>query len=240
LKIAVIVFPGSNCDHDILHTYNNLLGHQAYPVWHKDKELNTPDLVVIPGGFSFGDYLRTGSLARLSPIMSEVEKFAGSGGAVLGICNGFQVLCEAGLLPGALLQNKRMKFLSRFVNVRVENNKTPFTGHFKAGDVFTCPISHFDGNYYADKQTIQQLEEENRIIFRYCDSAGLVEPENMDSNPNGSINAIAGICNEKRNVVGMMPHPERAAERLIGREGEASGLSVFSSLTGTSLTGNAA
>jgi len=232
LKVAVILFPGSNCDHDILHTYNNLLGQQAYPVWHKDSDLKGPDLVVIPGGFSFGDYLRTGSLAKLSPVMGEVVAFANSGGPVLGICNGFQVLCEVGLLPGALLQNRSMKFLSRFVHVKVENNDTALTSHLENGSVFSCPISHFDGNFYADEQTINVLETENRVVFRYSSASGVVDPLDRETNPNGSVNSIAGVCNEGRNVVGMMPHPERSAELLVGGLGQNSGLSIFAGATG--------
>lgn len=227
MKVTVVVFPGSNCDHDVIHLYKNLLSAQVKSVWHKEFELGSPDVVIVPGGFSYGDYLRTGALAKLSPIMQSVKKFADGGGKVLGICNGFQILCEAGLLPGVLLQNVGTKFLSRFVNLKVEKSDTSFTGQFKAGDVFTCPIAHGDGNYFADEDTIKRLEGEGQVVFRYCDTQGKLSHENLEINPNGSINSIAGICNQKRNVVGLMPHPERSSEEIVGHIGAKSGFRVF-------------
>ncbi len=227
-KVAVVVFPGSNCDHDVIHLYRALLKCDVAPVWHKDRDLQGADLVVVPGGFAYGDYLRTGALAKLSPVMGEVAAFAKKGGPVIGICNGFQILCEAGLLPGVLLQNIQTKFLSQFVHIKVESSSTPFTSGIKSGTVVTCPISHGEGNYFADPAVIKQLEDKDRVVFRYCSKDGQVRPEDLTINPNGSINAIAGITNEGRNVVGMMPHPERAAEALVGWFGGNSGLTLFS------------
>ena len=227
MKVAVIIFPGSNCDHDAVHTYSALLKQDVKEIWHRDTDLENPDLVVIPGGFSFGDYLRTGAFARVSPIMEEVAKFAAAGGPIVGICNGFQILCEVGLLPGALLQNVDRKFLSRFIHLKIENTSTPFTHKMSAGDIITCPIAHNEGNYFADEETIKALEGEGRVVFRYCDAEGNLDSENRAINPNGSINSIAGITNEAGNVVGLMPHPERATEDLIGHIGGHSGLSVM-------------
>lgn len=228
MRVSVVVFPGSNCDHDIIHTYKNLLGAEISAVWHKDHDLKKPDLVVLPGGFSYGDYLRTGALAKLSPMMKEVKKFSEQGGKVIGICNGFQILCEAGMLPGVLLQNIGTQFLSQFINIKVENNTTAFSKNYKKGDVITCPIAHGDGNYYADSETISRLEGEGRIVFRYVGKDGKTDAACRTINPNGSINAIAGICSENGNVVGLMPHPERAAEKSVGFIGQSSGLAVFS------------
>lgn len=226
-KIAVVVFPGSNCDHDVVYLYRTMFRAEVETVWHARHDLGSPDAVILPGGFSYGDYLRTGALAKLSPVMSAVRKFAAGGGPVLGICNGFQILCEAGLLPGALLMNIDTRFLSQFVHMKVESAATPFTCEVPLGSVMTCPIAHHEGNYFADAETISMLEREGRVVFRYCSKQGAVEPENRALNPNGSIHAIAGICNEKRNVVGLMPHPERAVEILTGGEGGATGLSLF-------------
>ena len=230
MRVTVVVFPGSNCDHDVIHTYGTVLGHTVSSVWHREADLKRPDLVVLPGGFAYGDYLRTGALAKISPVMREVVKFAEQGGSVLGICNGFQILCESGLLPGVLLQNVQRRFLSQFVHVKVENKSTPFTEKFSTGEVFTCPIAHNEGNYFANAQTIERLEKDGRVVFRYCSAQGEVDPNNLESNPNGAANAIAGICNEAGNVVGLMPHPERAAEKLIGFVGADSGLRVFQGL----------
>ena len=224
MKFAVIVFPGSNCDHDAYHAARHVLGHDAEFIWHKETSLKGADVVILPGGFSYGDYLRTGAIAQFSPVMTAVTEFARSGAPLLGICNGFQVLCEAKLLPGALLRNKDLKFHCEQVHVRVEQTDTPFTMRAARGQVLKLPIAHGEGNYFADPATIQQLETSRRVIFRYCDPAGAVTD---DANPNGALNAIAGICNEARNVVGLMPHPERACESPLGSE---DGLVLFDSV----------
>lgn len=226
MRVSVIVFPGSNCDHDVEHV-SQLVGHVCTPIWHKSRDLQRPDIVVVPGGFSYGDYLRTGALAKLSPIMDEVRAFAERGGPILGICNGFQILCEAGLLPGVLLKNRSLRFLSQFVHLRVERQDTFFTQAYASGSVLTCPIAHGDGNYFADPATLEMLEGEGQVIFRYSDPAGHVDAQSDVWNPNGSCGAIAGICNKKRNIVGMMPHPERAAEAVVGAQGGAVGRAVF-------------
>ena len=228
-KVTVVVFPGSNCDHDVIHTYQHLLDCQVTSVWHRDRDLKNPDIVVLPGGFAYGDYLRTGALAKISPVMQEVIRFAERGGKVLGVCNGFQILCESGLLPGVLMQNSQRKFLSRFVHLKVENNSTPFTSKYAKGAILTCPIAHNEGNFYADESTLKLLEDKNRIVLRYCSAAGVVDPHNFEWNPNGAARSIAGICSEKGNVVGMMPHPERAAEKRVGDQGKDTGLAVFQS-----------
>ncbi|MGB7218963.1 MAG: phosphoribosylformylglycinamidine synthase subunit PurQ [Vicinamibacterales bacterium] len=224
MKFAVIVFPGSNCDEDAYHAATAVLGQQAEYVWHKDTSLKGADVVILPGGFAHGDYLRTGAMARFSPIMREVRAFADRGGPVLGICNGFQVLLEAGLLPGAMLRNRGLKFLCQQVHVRVEQTDTPFTLACRRGQVLQMPIAHGEGNYFAEPESIARLEANRQIIFRYADAAGEVRDE---ANPNGSAAAIAGICNEARNVVGLMPHPERACESALG---SADGLIIFESV----------
>jgi phosphoribosylformylglycinamidine synthase len=224
MKFAVVVFPGSNCDHDAYHTAKHVLGQQASFVWHKETSLGGADVVVLPGGFSHGDYLRTGAIARFSPVMTAVTEFARRGGPVIGICNGFQILLEAGLLPGAMLRNRDLKFHCEHVRVRVEQTNTPFTSRATAGQVLSLPIAHGEGNYFADPEVIQMLESSGRIVFRYCDAAGATTEA---ANPNGSLNNIAGICNEGRNVVGLMPHPERACERALG---SADGLVLFESV----------
>ena len=224
MKFAVIVFPGSNCDHDAYHTAKHVLGQQASFVWHKETSLGDADVVILPGGFSHGDYLRTGAIARFSPVMNAVTEFARRGGPVIGICNGFQILLEAGLLPGAMLRNRDLKFHCEHVRVRVEQTNTPFTSRAAVGQVLSLPIAHGEGNYFADPEVIQMLESSGRIVFRYCDAAGATTEE---ANPNGSLNNIAGICNEARNVVGLMPHPERACERALG---SADGLVLFESV----------
>ncbi len=213
MKFAVIVFPGSNSDYDAFHAASAVVGEQASLVWHKDSSLGGADAVILPGGFAHGDYLRTGAIARFSPIMAAVSAFAERGGPVLGICNGFQVLLEAGLLPGAMVRNRAIKFISRLVPVRVEQTDTPFTLACRAGQVLHLPIAHGEGNYFAEPDVVEMLERERRVIFRYVSAAGEASP---DGNPNGSVNNIAGICNERRNVVGLMPHPERAAEHWMG------------------------
>jgi len=224
VKFAVIVFPGSNCDQDAYHAVQDVLGQQAVYVWHKDTNLRQADVVILPGGFAHGDYLRTGAMARFSPIMREVAAFAAAGGPVLGICNGFQVLLEAGLLPGAMLRNRGLKFLCQHVHVRVEETDTPFTFACHKRQVLRIPIAHGEGNYFASPDVITRLEQDRQVIFRYTTAAGEMTEE---ANPNGSIAAIAGICNESRNVVGLMPHPERACEAVLG---SVDGLAIFQSV----------
>jgi phosphoribosylformylglycinamidine synthase subunit PurQ / glutaminase len=212
MKFAVVVFPGSNSDRDAAHA-SEVIGQQAELVWHKDTDLKGADAVILPGGFAHGDYLRTGAIARFSPIMAAVSQFADKGGPVLGICNGFQVLLEAGLLPGAMVRNRGIKFVSQHVHVRVEQTDTPFTMGCTPGQILELPVAHGEGNYFADESTVAELETNRQVIFRYTNAAG----EPLDSaNPNGSINNIAGICNRSRNVVGLMPHPERACESSVG------------------------
>jgi len=213
MKFAVVVFPGSNSDYDAFYAASRVLGEQAELVWHKDTDLKGADAVILPGGFAHGDYLRTGAIARFSPIMGAVKTFAERGGPVLGICNGFQVLLEAGLLPGAMVRNDRIKFVSQLVPVRVEQTDTPFTAACAAKQVLRMPIAHGEGNYYAPPDVLEQIEANRQVIFRYTDAAGDAAAA---SNPNGSLNNIAGICNRERNVVGLMPHPERAAEPALG------------------------
>jgi phosphoribosylformylglycinamidine synthase len=210
-----------------LHVFGSLLKAEAFPVWHRDTDLQNADLVVLPGGFSYGDYLRTGALAKLSPVMDSVKAFAAKGGRVLGICNGFQILCESGLLPGVLLENVGQRFLSRFVHIKTEKSVGFFTGGIEPGRVITCPIAHFQGNYFADPETLKELEANGQVVFRYCDPQGVVSPSDRSSNVNGSLKAIAGISNKAGNVVGLMPHPERAAEALVGFVGGDTGLEPF-------------
>ena len=215
MKFAVIEFPGSNCDHDAYHAARHVLGHDAEFVWHKETDLRGADVVVLPGGFSYGDYLRTGAIARFSPVMQEVRRFADAGGPVIGICNGFQVLLEAGFLEGALLRNRGLKFLCRHVHVRVEQTGTPFTCASSEGQVLRLPIAHGEGRYFTAPETVAALEANRQVVFRYCDAAGAADDA---GNPNGSLHAIAGVCNRRRNVVGLMPHPERACESVLGSE----------------------
>jgi len=223
MKFSVVVFPGSNSDYDAFYATSRVLGEDAALVWHKDTDLQGADVVILPGGFAHGDYLRTGAIARFSPIMSAVKAFADRGGPVLGICNGFQVLLEAGLLPGAMVRNDRIKFVSRVVAVRVEQTDTPFTVACASKQVLNLPIAHGEGNYYADPAELAELEANRQVIFRYSSAAGEVSSAH---NPNGSLNSIAGICNRQRNVVGLMPHPERASEAALG---SADGLVVLAS-----------
>jgi phosphoribosylformylglycinamidine synthase I len=213
MKFAVVVFPGSNSDRDAWYAAGQVIGEQAELIWHKDTDLAGSDAVILPGGFAHGDYLRTGAIARFSPIMAAVARFAERGGPVLGICNGFQVLLEAGLLPGAMVRNRGIKFVSRLVPVRVDQTDTPFTRACTAGQVLHLPIAHGEGNYYAAPEVVADLEANRQVIFRYTDAAGHPGEE---GNPNGSVNHIAGICNRARNVVGLMPHPERACEPALG------------------------
>jgi phosphoribosylformylglycinamidine synthase I len=224
MKFAVVVFPGSNCDHDAYHAARHVLGQDAEFVWHKDESLGGADVVILPGGFAHGDYLRTGAVARFSPVMRAVSAFAADGGPVLGICNGFQVLLEAGLLPGAMLRNRSVRFQCEHVHVKVEQVDTPFTVACTAGQVLRIPIAHGEGNYYAEPEVVEKLERNRQVVFRYTSVDGEV---NAASNPNGSLHNIAGLCNETRNVVGLMPHPERACELAVG---SADGLVLFESV----------
>jgi phosphoribosylformylglycinamidine synthase len=224
MKFAVVVFPGSNCDDDAHYAAKHVLGQEAEFVWHKDTSLGAADVVILPGGFAHGDYLRTGAIARFSPIMASVKAFADSGGPVLGVCNGFQILLEAGLLPGAMLRNRGLKFICAHVSLRVEETDTPFTAACSRGQVLSIPINHGEGNYFAAPDVLDALERDRRVIFRYVDAAGNVTEA---ANPNGAARNIAGICSERRNVVGMMPHPERACEPALG---SGDGLVLFESV----------
>jgi phosphoribosylformylglycinamidine synthase subunit PurQ / glutaminase len=223
VKFAIVVFPGSNCDHDAYHAVRHVLGREAAFVWHKDRDLGGADIVILPGGFSHGDYLRTGAIARFSPVMRSVAEFAAAGAPVLGICNGFQVLLEAGLLEGAMLRNSGLKFVCEHVSVRVEETDTPFTNRCRSGQVLSLPVAHGEGNYYAAPEVIERLEANGQVVFRYATAGGEVTGE---ANPNGSVRNIAGICSPGRNVVGLMPHPERACETVLG---SADGLVLFES-----------
>lgn len=213
MKFGVIVFPGSNCDHDCYHVVKHVFGQEVAYIWHKDIDLKGFDCIIVPGGFSYGDYLRTGAIAKNSPVMREVVAFANKGGLVVGICNGFQVLTEAHLLPGALMMNRDLKFICEHVDIRMENTATPFTGAYSDGEVLSIPIAHADGNYFADEDTIKELNDTNRVVFRYSGPGGEVTDE---FNPNGSLSNIAGIVNKEGNVLGLMPHPERACETELG------------------------
>ena len=227
MKFGVVMFPGSNCDHDTYHVISKVIGQPVDFLWHRQNTVADCDAVILPGGFSYGDYLRTGAIARFSPVMGAIKEFASRGGLVMGICNGFQILCEAGLLPGALLRNKDLRFICDHVNIRVEATDTPYTIRCQRGQVLSVPIAHGDGNYFCDAETLAELQRENRIIFRYSDENGNLT---TSSNPNGSLDNIAGICNRERNVLGMMPHPERASEQLLG---SSDGRIIFYSLADT-------
>jgi len=227
MKFGVIVFPGSNCDHDAYHVISKHVGQPVDFIWHRDTDLSSYDAVIIPGGFSYGDYLRAGALARFSPVMNSVREFAARGGFVLGICNGFQILCETGLLPGALIRNRELHFVCQHVNVRVETTETPFTHGLQGGAVLSLPVAHGEGNYVCDDATLEELKSEDRIVFRYTNARGEVTDE---ANVNGSRESIAGVCSRGRNVLGMMPHPERACEELLG---SADGRDIFRSLAAT-------
>jgi phosphoribosylformylglycinamidine synthase subunit PurQ / glutaminase len=224
MKIGVVTFPGSNCDYDCYRAVKDALGAEAVYLWHRDHDLQGVDAVFLPGGFSYGDYLRAGAIAALSPIMREVKAFAAAGGPVAGICNGFQILCEAGLLPGALVRNRSLKFRSRPVHLRVERTDTAFTSEYEPGQVLQVPIAHGEGCYFAEPALLDALEENGQVLFRYCTPEGLVTPA---ANPNGSARAIAGIINAEGNVLGMMPHPERSVDALLG---STDGLGLFRSL----------
>ncbi len=224
MRFGIVVLPGSNCDHDCYYVAKHVFGREATFLWHKDRDLKGVDCVILPGGFSYGDYLRPGAIGRFSPIMEEVVSFARKGGLVIGICNGFQILTEVGLLPGVLMRNRDLRFICDRVWVRVENNHTPFTMRYRKGEVLRIPIAHNDGNYYVDGETLRALEDRGQIVFRYCNSEGVVDE---GSNPNGAVGNIAGVCNEEANVLGMMPHPERCCEAILGGE---DGRGVFESI----------
>jgi len=226
MKFGVIIFPGSNCDHDAHWTVGHVAHQPVTFLWHDSHDLQGCDVIIVPGGFAYGDYLRTGAIARFSPVMESVRKFADGGGLVLGICNGFQILCEAGLLPGALIRNVGLKYVCKPVHVRVETTDTPFTSACREGEVLTIPIGHMEGNYFYDDAALAELRRDRRIVFRYTDPNGQITP---DANPNGSLDNIAGICSPGRNVLGMMPHPERFSEAELGG---TDGFKIFESLVG--------
>jgi len=224
MKFGVVVFPGSNCDHDAFYAIGRVLHKPVEFIWHQSEDLAGSDVIILPGGFSYGDYLRTGAIARFSPVMKSVEKFAKSGGMVLGICNGFQILCEAGLLPGAMMRNSGLRFICRQVHIRVEETNTPFTCAAMRGQILKVPIAHSDGNYNVDDRTLAELEGNRQVIFRYTNPEGT---DDAAGNPNGSMHNIAGICNRERNVAGLMPHPERAVESALD---SVDGLVLFESM----------
>ena len=224
MKFGIVTFPGSNCDYDAHHAVTDALGAEAVYLWHKSHDLEGVDVVILPGGFSYGDYLRAGAIARFSPIMREVVAHSRRGGPVVGICNGFQIACEAGLLPGALMRNAGLQFVSAPVRLRVENPDTMFTNRYATGDVLRLPVAHGEGRYTADAETVERLEGEGLVVFRYVNAAGEVD---QSANPNGSVNAIAGIVSAEGNVLGIMPHPERAVDPLLG---SADGLGIFQSM----------
>jgi phosphoribosylformylglycinamidine synthase len=224
MKFGVLVFPGSNCDHDTYNVIAEIAHHPVTFLWHDSEDLGGVDAVLVPGGFAYGDYLRTGAIARFSPVMQSVKRFADSGGLVLGICNGFQILTEAGLLPGALMRNAGLKYICKQVHLRVETTDSPFTNQLAKGNVLEIPIGHMEGNYFCTPEDLHALEAEDRIAFRYATPAGEITAE---ANPNGSLQNIAGILNEKRNVLGMMPHPDRSSEKLLG---SSDGWKIFASM----------
>ena len=224
MKFGVVVFPGSNCDHDAFHAIGHVLQKPVEFIWHQSQDLHDCDAIILPGGFSYGDYLRTGAIARFSPVMKALEKFANQGGLVLGICNGFQILLEAGMLAGAMVRNSGLRFICKHVHIRVEETNSPFTCRAKQGQILTIPIAHSDGNYRCDEQTLAELEKKHQILFRYTTRDG---KDDAAGNPNGSTANIAGICNAARNVAGLMPHPERAVEEMLDSE---DGLVIFRSM----------
>lgn len=224
MKFGVVVFPGSNCDQDCFYVIKDVLGKPVKYIWHKDTDLDGFDCVILPGGFSYGDYLRTGAIARFSPVMKSIADFAQKGGTVIGICNGFQILLEAGLLPGVMLRNRDLHFICRYVYIKTENNQTRFTDLCKTGQILKIPIAHNEGNYYIDAAGLKELRDNNQIVFRYCSVAGKVDDQ---FNPNGAVDNIAGIINREGNVLGMMPHPERSAEKELGSE---NGYFIFQSI----------
>jgi len=224
MNFAVLQFPGSNCDQDVVHVLRNVLGHSAHLLWHKESSLGGVDAAVIPGGFSYGDYLRTGAIARFSPVMQAVQTFAANGGLVLGVCNGFQILCEAGLLPGALIRNRSLQFRCESIHLKTVTADSPFTNQIPSDKVLRLPIAHGEGCYFADDDTLARLKTNNQVLWRYVDAQGQITDT---ANPNGSLDNIAGICNDQRNVAGLMPHPERASEPILGC---ADGRLIFESL----------
>jgi phosphoribosylformylglycinamidine synthase subunit PurQ / glutaminase len=226
MKFGVLVFPGSNCDHDAFHALHAVAGHPTTFLWHQSEDLENCDAIIVPGGFAYGDYLRTGAIARFSPVMQSVKKFAAAGGLVLGICNGFQILCESGILPGALLRNAGLRYICKQVYIRAETTHSPFTQELTPGQVLKIPIGHMEGNYFCEPGTLAELERGGRIAFRYCTREGEVT---STANPNGSISGIAGVLNEGKNVLGMMPHPDRSSEKVLG---SSDGLLLFRSLAG--------
>lgn len=229
MKFGVLIFPGSNCDHDMVYVLKNILKQEVVELWHKDSDLQNVDAIAIPGGFSFGDYLRSGAIAKFSPIMESVIEFANNGGFVFGVCNGFQILCESGLLPGALLHNENQKFICKNVYLKADNNDSAFTAFVDKNKAIKIPIAHGEGKYFANEETLAEMRQNSQILFRYCDADGNIT---KDANPNGSIENIAGICNAQKNVFGMMPHPERAADITIGN---TDGLFILESMIKTLL-----
>ncbi len=227
MKFGVLIFPGSNCDHDMVYVLRDILKQEVVELWHKSSDLQNVDVVAIPGGFSFGDYLRSGAIARYSPIMKEVINFANKGGFVFGVCNGFQILCESGLLPGALLHNDNQKFICKNIYLKADNNETHFTSLVSKEQILKIPIAHGEGKYYASDETLAEMRQNNQILFRYCDENGNIT---KDANPNGSVENIAGVCNKTKNVYGMMPHPERAADETLGN---TDGLVILNSMIKT-------
>jgi phosphoribosylformylglycinamidine synthase subunit PurQ / glutaminase len=230
MKFGVVIFPGSNCEQDCYYAIQSVLGQPVEYIWHQDTTVKGFDAVILPGGFAYGDYLRTGALAKFSPVMRAIADFAKRGGLVIGICNGFQILAEAGLLPGALLRNVGLKYLCKFEYLRTETSDTPFTNLMAKGRLLRIPIGHGEGNFFADSETLQRIEDQDQVVFRYADADGRVTPE---ANPNGSLNNIAGILNEQRNVLGMMPHPDRAYESILG---SADGKLIFESMVNALVT----
>jgi phosphoribosylformylglycinamidine synthase I len=224
MRFGVVVFPGSNCEHDCFYVLEKVMGQDVQYIWHGDTDISGYDCVVLPGGFAYGDYLRTGAVARFSPVMKSVEKFAAGGGYVIGICNGFQILSEAGLLPGAMMRNTGLKFICRFVDIRVETTSTPWTAGAAKGQVLSMPIAHNEGNYQVDPEVLEEMKRQGQVVFRYCSPEGSVLPE---YNPNGATEGIAGVCSREGNVLGLMPHPERASEIELG---SADGLVIWNSL----------
>ncbi|MEY4595145.1 MAG: phosphoribosylformylglycinamidine synthase subunit PurQ [Bacteroidota bacterium] len=227
MKFGVVVFPGSNCDEDMVYVLRDIMRQKVVKLWHKDHDLQKCDFIVLPGGFSYGDYLRSGAIARFSPIMKEVVEFANKGGFVFGVCNGFQILCEAGLVPGALLRNTDSRFVCKNVHIRAQHNDSLLTSQINTSRALTIPIAHGEGRYYADTKTLSELNQNGQIIFRYCDEHGEVTAA---ANPNGSLENIAGVCNAGKNVFGMMPHPERAADQVLGN---TDGIPLFESILNT-------
>jgi len=230
VKFGVVIFPGSNCDHDCYYVIESVIGKPVEFIWHQDTSVNGFDAIILPGGFAYGDYLRTGALAKFSPVMGAIREFADKGGLVYGICNGFQVLTEAGLLPGALMRNVSMKYICKFLYLRTETTNTPYTNLLKKGQTLRIPIGHGDGNFFADADTLKRIEDNDQVVFRYSDAEGRITGE---ANPNGSLNNIAGIVNEKRNVLGMMPHPDRSSEEILG---SADGKLIFESMVNALVT----